>query len=143
MDLEIHKYNLTLIHCVLFQQVNKRVLGEVFWFTLDRINYWFSPVEFGMIMRLKFSNEMDTSDYVTSGVTKLGERYLPNAKHLSYSDIHKAFKEKTWRNNDEDTVKINVLDFLHYRLMRSDNKKVISKSIFGLVDDWDTFNRYS
>lgn len=80
-----------MIHFVLFQKVNRGVLGEIFWFRLNGMDSRFGLIEFAMIKGLKFTKEMDMSNYVTTGESQLRERYFLGAKHVSYSDLHKVF----------------------------------------------------
>lgn len=117
-------------------------MREVFCFKVNGVDYKFGLVEFAMVMGLKFSKKIDTSDYITTGETQLRERYFSGTKHVSYGDLCKVFKNNILGNNDEHAVKIDVLYFLHYGLMRSDNKKIMSKSILGLINDWDVFNKH-
>lgn len=108
----------------------QEVTRKVFWFTLNGVDSKFGHLEFVMMTRLKFSRETDMSDYIMKGKTQLGKKNFLNLKHVSYGDLAKAFKEKAWGNNDDDEVKLVGLHFLHYRLMGSNNRKVISKHIF-------------
>lgn len=58
------------------------------------MDYRFDPIEFAMIMGLKFSREVGTSDHVMSGEAQLRERYFSGVKHVLYNDLHKVFKKK-------------------------------------------------
>lgn len=47
-----------------------------------------------MITRFKFSRETDRSDYIMKGRAQLREKYFLGAKHVSYGDFSKTFKQK-------------------------------------------------
>lgn len=66
---------------------------------------------------------MDWSDMTRE--SQLREKCFLNAKHVSYVDLRKVFKEKAWDNNDEDAMKIVALYLLYYGLVGVDNRKVV------------------
>lgn len=59
-----------------------------------------------------------------------------------YFDILHIFEQKAWEDNDFDVVKLVLFYYLHFGLLRVDDKKVIPKQVSQLSDDIDGINAY-
>ncbi|XP_044503885.1 uncharacterized protein LOC123224293 [Mangifera indica] len=138
--METLKHSSSLLHSVLFRQINKGVVGEEMWFRLNGVDCRFGPVEFALITGLKFSREMVKRKVI--GKSRLKSQYFPGKKAVSYGDLAAVFKERVWIDNDDDAIKISALYLLHFALLGSDNRKTIPENILSIFDDWDTFNSY-
>lgn len=127
LKMETLKHSSSLLHSMLFLQINKRVVGEELWLRLNWVDCRFSLVEFALIIRLKFNKEMDNSKVTRKSHFKL--RYFVGNKLVTYGDFATIYKEKEWENNDEDVIKIYALYLFHYGLLGSDNRKIILEHV--------------
>ncbi|KAH0714804.1 hypothetical protein KY284_007709 [Solanum tuberosum] len=86
---------------------------DEFWLRANGSNLRFTIPEFALITGLKCNgNEEDFVVDVTSN-NRLLVDYFYGGKNVKKEHLIKCFDDKRWGNNDEDAVKISILNFIH------------------------------
>ena len=131
-----------LIHSVLLRQITWGHPTMEMWFRLNGVDVRFGPMEFAMMMGLRFGEDIDYGHYVDHRVpNRIKETYFPGSGQVTYARLFDVFETGPWVD-DGDAVRLALIYYVHKGLLGGDLRNRIPDDIFRLVEDLPTFDRF-
>jgi len=133
LDISNCTFQAQLHRCLMTLEIDQENKDE-FWLRANGSNLRFT-IEFALITGLKCNgNEEDFAADVTSNNRLLAD-YFYGGKNVKKEHLIKCFDDKRWGSNDEDAVKVSILDFIHNFIFSQQNDVPIPIRDFVIVDN--------